>query len=313
MAAVCAAAVRTHAQDTEPAIVAEESPGDSVVAEEETASVWSPVEVRLRKIDGQDAYLRPFGEAFGDPDQPLNLEPKYFFVLSEGKESGFDAAAEDNRVEEGFLLSVRPKPKEVARWYRARSADHSRTSQVLEIAEAGAAPLSKPIADRAIEFDKERIIIGKYVLDALDRPPPGRPGANLLGRVIAVLKRVENRYAVGFYGEALHADSDRRLWLTPAEHPWGPPLGLCFHEIPIRKADGVKPVFVISVRYRDRWVAFDFPLARPQAVEQMRQLAARSSATNSRRKAAPAINVSRLLGEDLTDEFSRRLVDAAER
>ena len=147
---------------------------------------------------------------------------------------------------------------------------------------------------------------GRLRLDTWDRPMGLGSKAVFLGRVIAVLKIVDGRYAVDFYGEALHPDSDCRVWLSPPGHELGTPRGIRFSELPVRKgADRVATAWVLAVDYEraDRehaTIAIDYPICRPAIMAQMTKI-------NNPRKPGP--DLQKLLGDDLLDEFTRRIVD----
>ncbi|MGD9648428.1 MAG: hypothetical protein AB7U73_22145, partial [Pirellulales bacterium] len=147
---------------------------------------------------------------------------------------------------------------------------------------------------------------GRMRLDTWDRPMGLGTKAVFLGRVISVLKVVDGRYAVDFYGEALHPDSDCRVWLAPPEHSLGTPRGIRFSELPVRKAeDRVATAWVLSVDYETddgtrSTIAIDYPICRPAIMAQM------SKITDPRR---PGPDLQKLLGDDLLDEFTRRIVD----
>ena len=147
---------------------------------------------------------------------------------------------------------------------------------------------------------------GRLRIDTWDRPMGLGSKAVFLGRVIAVLKVVDGRYAVDFHGEALHPDSDCRVWLSPPGHELGTPRGIRFSELPVRKgADRVASAWVLTVDYERAdgeraTIALDYPICRPAIMAQMSKL-------NNPRKPGP--DLQKLLGDDLLDEFTRRIVD----
>lgn len=277
------------------------------VVVEDPAEPAGPLAAPQRVVDGRDVFLRPFAEAFVDPDQRMNLEPKYYFLLNDrASDARFAEAAADNVAGGGWRLEYRGLPKSGAAVLWARLSPDSTLTISRESADPQAGE-AKVVASQ--KLDSLPRPLGDYPLDVLDRPPRGEPGAGVLGRVIAVLKREDGRYAIDFYAESLARESIRRLWLADAAG--GTPRGICFHEIAVRWAEGVKTVAVISVLYADRWVAYDFPLARPLVLDNLRKLSVGGS--NAKAAAAPPVDAARLLGEDLVDEFSRRLVDAVEK
>ena len=147
------------------------------------------------------------------------------------------------------------------------------------------------------------------LLDTWDRPKSLGPKATFFGRVIAVLKQIEGRAAVDFYGEALHEDSDCRVWLPQLE---GQAVAIRFVELPIiKESDVAVPVTVLAVRYEDatdgsQVIALDYPLCSPPILEQLRRLAGNRTSAGAEPAAGP--DLAKLIGEDVLDEFSRRLV-----
>lgn len=167
--------------------------------------------------------------------------------------------------------------------------------------------VDKVVAERSLAAKElAPAAAGRLRLDTWDRPMGLGSKAVFLGRVIAVLKIVDGRYAVDFYGEALHPDSDCRVWLSPPGHDLGTPRGIRFSELPVRKgADRVATAWVLAVDYEraDRehaTIALDYPICRPAIMAQMSKL-------NNPRKPGP--DLQKLLGDDLLDEFTRRIVD----
>jgi hypothetical protein len=143
--------------------------------------------------------------------------------------------------------------------------------------------------------------------------------AAFVGRVIGVLKRIDNRYAVDFYGESLHVDSDCRVWLSPVGHAWGRPVAIRFVDLPVKKGpDAIGRVSALAIRYEDgqssgRWIAIDYPLCRSPMLEQLRQIARRLESRSSGRNRRSPPQLSDIVGEDLADELERRLVDGVYR
>lgn len=279
-----------------------------VVVEEASETPSGPVEAPKRAVEGREVFLRPNAEAFVDPDQRLNLEPKYYFLLAEeSANAGFAKAAADHRPAGRWQLDYRsadPRPESAL----LLEQDHEGRLRVLRTGPPAQAV--KTLAERKPDADAK--FHGDPACDALDRPQRGEPGAGLLGRTIAVLRAHGDRYAIDFHNESLTPEADRRLWLPQSIAAGGSPRGLCFTEIDVQAATGAKRVAVISVLYADRWIGFDFPLARSPALENLRKMALRA-AESKNPAAAPSLDASKLLGEEVIDELSRRLVDAAEK
>ena len=167
--------------------------------------------------------------------------------------------------------------------------------------------VDKVVAERSLAAKElAPVAAGRLRLDTWDRPLGLGSKAVFLGRVIAVLKLVDGRYAVDFYGEALHPDSDCRVWLSPPGHDLGTPRGIRFSELPVRKgADRVATAWVLAVDYEradgsHATIALDYPICRPAIMAQMTKI-------NNPRKPGP--DLQKLLGDDLLDEFTRRIVD----
>jgi hypothetical protein len=167
--------------------------------------------------------------------------------------------------------------------------------------------VDKKLAARAIDAQElPPPSPGRMRLDTWDRPMGLGSKSVFLGRLIGVLKVVDGRYAVDFYGEALHPDSDCRVWLAPPEHSLGTPRGIRFSELPVRKADDrVATAWVLLVDYETSagarsTIALDYPICRPAIMAQMSKI-------NNPRKPGP--DLQKLLGDDLLDEFTRRIVD----
>lgn len=150
------------------------------------------------------------------------------------------------------------------------------------------------------------------LLDTWDRPKTLGSRALFVGRVIAVLKLVDGRYAVDFYGEALHPDSDCRVWLWRDGDSLGKPVGIQFTEVAVKKGpDAVGNAWVLAVAIDGagdalRTIAFDYPLCKPAVMAQLQAAAPKPGAGG---KAAPPPDLEKMVGSDLLDEFSRRLVN----
>lgn len=149
------------------------------------------------------------------------------------------------------------------------------------------------------------------LMDTWDRPRGLGNKGMFVGRVIALLMKVDGRYAVDFHGEALHDDSHCRVWLTRDSDAWGAPIAIRFINLAIVKPDdSVRDVRVLAVLYetkdsRRTQIALDYPMCRTPMLEQMQRLAA----SFGQGKSGGGLSASRLLGENLLDELSRRLVD----
>ena len=157
------------------------------------------------------------------------------------------------------------------------------------------------------------------LLDTWDRWPELGDRAAFVGRVIAVLKQIDGRYAVDFYGESLHRDSDCRVWLGPVGHAWGRPVAIRFVDLPVQKSeDTIGRISALAIYYEDgeskgRWVAIDYPLCRSPMLDQLRQIARQLESRRRARNRRPAPQLRDIVGEDLADELERRLVDGVYR
>jgi hypothetical protein len=165
------------------------------------------------------------------------------------------------------------------------------------------------------EAEVASIVPCEAPFDTWDISPDWKSKSALLNRVIAVLKRVDDRYCVDFYGAALHADADCRVWLAPGDHEFGAPRGVFFIELPILKeATGepqVRRISVCAVQFENQAIAFDFPLCKPALMEQMQRLAANRPSKPGEEANGP--DLTRIVGPDLLDEFARRLVNGTYR
>jgi len=165
------------------------------------------------------------------------------------------------------------------------------------------------------EEDMIAAAMGRCLLDTWDRPPDVGGRISFWGRVIAVLIQPDDRYAVDFYGESLNEESHCRVWLTGEEHPWGIPQAIRFIEIPIAEDTEATPreISVLAIRYVDaagdeHAIAIDFPLCRTPMLDQLQRLA-KSMGRRRGRGGRGGFSAQRLLGDELLDELSRRLVD----
>ncbi|MBX3414368.1 MAG: hypothetical protein KF708_16895 [Pirellulales bacterium] len=327
------------------------APAETLASEEDSAAAsWNPSVVRPREVDGQLCYSRQSSDAFADPDQRLSLEAKYCFEvpldevpvfgdLRNGTDDDFDSKYTTN--DPARLTLPKPlgpvrisHPSAVAgaemEWldYTSGKAPKvivqlaapmdSETASIKLLRgdmdlETGDFKGEKEQASR--EFPRAEFPIDAQPysnLDVWDIPKSLKSKSTFYGRVIAVLKQIDGRYAVDFYGEALHPDSDCRLWLSGADHAWGRPVGIRFDEIPILKEGGrIVPTAVLDVVFATatnerRAVAFDFPLCSSPALVQLRKL---SQGLASKDKTSPPPDLAKLVGEDVVDELSRRLVD----
>lgn len=172
--------------------------------------------------------------------------------------------------------------------------------------------INKAVAAR--EIDSRELPQGCVpggLLDAWDRPKTLGTRAMFVGRVIAVLKQIEGRYAVDFFGDTLNQESDCRVWLWREGDALGRPVGIRFAEIPIKKGPTeVSNVWALAVTVRGaddslRTIAFDYPLCRPAVMAQMQ----RAASTAGGGKPAASPDLEKVVGADLLDEFSRRLVN----
>lgn len=323
---------------------------DTVVVSEDTESSARAIAIAPREVDGRLAFHRQSSDAFVDPDDRLNLQPKYYFELSEEATSEIVgphlgratsqrpiqqlALANDFKSEQvelsdeqrgWFPLTAEQAGERNVLWeWLDYQADPSAKLVVMCLpTDEGAVLhvmtgeqqqsgwlLQRQLAARTIPRDElPQHASPRDILDTWDRPKSLGPKAAFFGRIIALLKQVDQRHAIDFYGEALHADSDCRLWLPPLE---GRPITLRFIDLPIIKDDGqVAPVTVIGVTYENEAgephsIALDYPLCSPPLLEQLRRLAASRGPATGDQAAGP--DLAKLIGADVLDEFARRLV-----
>jgi hypothetical protein len=314
-------------------------------------STWQARGVDLRDVDGQMAYVRHTGEAFDDPDQRQGLILKYYFTLDDQPlyvprklsraATSPDAAqetiweiAQDKAVQadfEGVDLTASTAETADLEWldynsegeptflmlYRMGLEEDQALLGVYRVKhEADQSTIARTVARRLIADETPEKFLPGGLIDTLDRPADAGSKAALYGRVIAVLKQTEEGFAVDFHGEKLHEDSDCRVWLTPTEHDWGTPVAIRFVDVPIKKDSGkVAQVTALGVLYEDAdgnrtQIALDFPLCSSPLLLQMKSLAARLSKSGGSGKGPDVIQI---LGEDLYDELSRRMVNGVYR
>ena len=321
---------------------------DEVVGDEDESSlrVWPPLRLKPRELNGHKVYFRQTSDAFVDPDKPMELEITYCFLLgtksvhvSESLSRGKDPKKDLARLQ--VALPLKKELGEVSR----PSSNSSAGAVELEWVNYNGIKLRKKIAVLRFAAGDEKARLAVYragsilgswrvnarlatrtfpvadlpqralpggLLDTWDIPAGAGTRAGLYGRVIAVLKHIDGRYAVDFYGEALHKDSDCRVWLSRGGHPWGAPVAIRFIKVPIRKPTGnVASVAVLAVEFEDKDgqrtpIAIEYPLCRPVLIQQMQALADRLASSS---KNSPPPDLAKLLGEDLLDELSRRLVN----
>lgn len=161
-----------------------------------------------------------------------------------------------------------------------------------------------------------RTLVGSpaSALDALGRPPEFVAQKLFVAPVIAVLVNVDGRWGVDFFGPRLEESAQCRLWLGPAaseqgESELGEPLVARFRQIPVRRPEGnIDWVSVLAITWQTaegtREIAVDYPLCSPPILEQLRKVAA-NRAGNS----GSNTDLTKLVGEALVDELSRRLVN----
>lgn len=326
--------------------------GQDVVVEDESVAdappantvPWEPEVVQPREENGAAYFQRQSSDAFVDPDQRMNLVPKYYFVLPASVWPAKDARflgdmrrGPDVSMEVINRTGALGGPRRPAvQWLDYEAGDKAHLLAVLtipepEVGNKGAAQLAirsvKRIKDAweiGPEADTRDIpplelpseVPGGLMLDTYDRPAELASRKALVGRVVAVLKRINDRDAVDFYGEKLNAEADCRLWLAPEGHPLGDPTGIRFVRITVKRDTGkLAQVDVLAVQYVDEQdrvhlIAFDFPMCATAALAQMRSLSdALASRKGSEPKPGAQDQATALLGEDLADELARRLVN----
>ena len=191
-------------------------------------------------------------------------------------------------------------------------------------------------SDDSLQLDK---MLAERTLPRSELVEPSRPSAILatwdfpnglankaafLNRLVALLKQIDGRCCVDFYGTNLHTDGDCRLWLAPKDDPLGRPFAIRFVDIPVRKETGkIAAVTVLAVTLRAvdgsiSEIGLDFPLCRPALMEQIQKLTASSKSKASGgptpgRKLQNGPDLVNLVGDDLLEEFARRLVNGTYR
>ncbi len=345
----------TAAPASDEAVVVEEdaavvSDEDGVVSDDEDRSVFTARQVVQRKVGEKLAYIRQSTEAFADPDQPKNLELKYYFQLQGDATFGAGNLKRDPG-QRGLTLSAgqpappaplasrlplsvlpdvpadaavewqdylaAPAPRNLVVLLRPIGNDQPAKLLAIRVeGEGNALTIKKLSAERDVPADHlpKAAALGD-LLDTFDKPAGLSAKAAMFGRLTAVLKLVDGRYAVDIYSERLHPDSDCRVWLTPANHPWGRAVAVGFRQLPIRRgADAVVEVTVLSVAFEDRngkrtAIAFDYPLCSPAIVEQFRKAQAQQAGKPAAAKPNQP-DLAKMLGEDVLAEFELRLVNA---
>lgn len=356
VAIVCSLSVLA-AFGEEPAIVFEDDAvivseeGDTVIVDEDADQVWKALPVELHDVEGEQAYIRQSTDAFVDPDDPLNLEPNYYFVLEEipwsveGNFSRGDASPGESislgrRARGLSFADAFPLPDNLEKvdgdlhleWLdmQVGPLDSRRVLAALYIPDESA-----PAQLVLLRLRKQRgswnvdrvsatkelpagiVAAGKSPGSLLDtyNPPDELGGARVFfSKIIAVLVQVDGRYAIEFNGDSLRDTGVCRVMLTPVDHPLGKPVDFRFVEIPIaRQDDRVSPATVLAVVYENAdgertAIAVDYPLASTPLMVQMRQLVSRDN--NRGGEDDTEDRLTKLLGQDLVDELSRRLVNA---
>jgi len=175
--------------------------------------------------------------------------------------------------------------------------------------------VEKIAASRSIPAERVRIDVPTSSLLDTYNPPDDLGGARVFfSKIIAVLTRFEGRYAVEFHGDTLRDSGVCRVLLTADDHPLGRPVAIRFIELPIaREDDRVVPATVLAVAYGNTdgeraAIAIDYPLASTPLMAQMRQLLLRENKRGGEDDSEDRLT--KMLGVDLADELSRRLVDA---
>ncbi len=291
---------------------------------------------------GQRYFRRRTTEAFVDPDQPQNLEAKYHFELAADESppaaSAVSLATRLVAAPDAELAELADRlplplasPDTGVEWAWLDYATRSPKILVLLLPPGESAPAALVVCRVASgqgERQVERLLafrelpdLGPGVSHAVrklavwDRPASLGPKGMLLGRVVALLTKPCERFAVDLFGERLHPDSDCRLWLTSATHRWGPPQGLYLASIPLVRESGRKTLLgVLAVDYATpdgaRRVGLELPMCITPALEQMRQAANQAGRTG---RGTSASEAAKLLGEELVEEIESRLVNAKAR
>jgi hypothetical protein len=336
-------------------VIGDEIIEDGVIEEgiDDSQGGWAARRITPRDVAGRQAFIRQTSDAYVDPDQPGSLELKYYFDLGEEPLSiggqfdrirpiDPDAPVRLDRDEdyEGpsglFPLSIgnaapdlagewidyrsKLRPRQVVLLTGSASPDAGLQMLACRVRTSGANQLLVRDVDARRTVDASELIEGVSLtaaMDTWDKPSLLGNGSAFLGRVVAIAKDIDGRYAVDFYGEMLHEDSDCRVWLTDHAHPLGRPVGIRFIEVPIRKdADRVADVAVMGVTYvsdegATYSIAFDFPMCESPVMAGLRQMAklleAADIGDDSERQGQ---DLETIIGPDLLDEFSRRLVNA---
>ncbi|MBX7168157.1 MAG: hypothetical protein K1X74_17610 [Pirellulales bacterium] len=328
-------------------VVAEDAPAEGEIAST-APQEWNPPLVHARSVGGETYWQRQSSDAFLDPDQRLNLVPKYVFVLPDPNADLLGSFRQGPALADGQALQLKSGvdapalagifpcvPSDAGRawqWldYEDGAKAHLLVGLVSGQADAPAQLFVARLAAPASAGQIDRIVAQREVpaaeiiadvlpggaLDTFDRPAEYGSRKTLVGRVIAVLKRHDGHYAVDFAGENLHPDSDCRVWLSPVEHDFGHPVAIRFVSLPIQRDSGkISPVTVLSVVYRGpndklHQIAIDFPLCSSPLLAQLRQLADQARSTGKPgARASSADQATALLGEDLAEELARRLVN----
>jgi hypothetical protein len=317
--------------------------GDVATVEEEAGHQFRALAIEPREADGQPYFIRQSSDAFVDPDQRLSLEAKYYFVLGAPPPSStkqdevafyFEAPDSEEVVEAvgelastvtkhqpmkamgGWLdANAKPQPSRLAIYLGGANQGDGKASSGGKLLVCRAAPgegevaaIESVLAHRELPADEQVIDVTLWEI-----PEAWKSKATLLSRLVALLKRVDGRYCVDFYSQSLNAEADCRLWLTAEDHPLGQPIALAFAPLAIRKeSQQIVPTDIVVVTYsrgenqRTR-IGVDFPLCRPALMEQMQRLTAARRPQGNR--AAKGPDLSKLLGADLLEEFSRRIVN----
>ncbi len=328
--------------------------GEEVAVEENgTAdSTWRALPVESREAEGEPIFIRQSTDAFVDPDSPGNLEPKYYFVLDEGGRSPVanlrrgpsldpdTAIAWSTELASSELgielpptvgeLAVHPRLH--AEWIEQSEGAEAKSRHLALLAVPDASDtarllvLKSRLRDDRLDVEK---VVARRELPAEELPASGRPGAlldvidpvvepsaaqGLFGRVIAVLKRADNRFAVDFYGEKLRPSGDTRVLLTGINDALGQAQEIAFVDLPVQSsAGGAKSVTVLAAHYESAGgepaqIAVDYPLARTPLMVQLKSLL--DAASQGGGDPSSAGNLARLIGEDILDELAQRMVDA---